>query len=169
MRLLVCLLLFTCSPGNVISKLPTANAGEVDPICHTPVKIKKEATRIVFIDCAGSETEMKFSEVTGPAGKDGAKGDAGANGGPGRQGDPGQPGPDSDKTMKWCHHDETTHRNQTMTLKISEIIAKFGGYKGAQDLPGDCGETENVCVCDATICQNARPQVTHYFADPSYD
>jgi hypothetical protein len=64
--------------------------------------------------------------------------------------------------MKWCHHDETTHRNNTVTLKMSEILARYGGYKGQADLPGECGETENVCVCDHPVCRNDRPQVHHY-------
>ena len=156
MRLLICLLLFTCAPVDIVSQIPIASAEEVEPPpCHDPLHVRKEATRIVLVTCSGSETEIKFSEITGPAGN---------AGGPGERGPSGSPAPE-EKKIPYCRHDPVTHTNHTLSLKPSEIVTKFSGYYGTLDFPGDCGQWENLCSCDNKICQNPNPAVRHNFLE----
>ena len=150
--LTVALLSLTCSqPGKSDAPAPIPIAAVEPPPCHDPVHFRKEATRIVLITCSGSETEIKFSEITGPAGN---------AGGPGERGPSGSPAPE-EKKIPYCRHDPVTHTNHTLSLKPSEIVTKFSGYYGTLDFPGECKEWENLCSCDNPVCQNPAPAVRH--------
>lgn len=153
-KYLMAAMLLTCvEPGNSESK-PVAKPVAED-VCHIPIKIRKETTRIVFIDCAGGETAVLNSEITGPTGKPGENGTSGSRGPAGANA--------VDEIVSWCHHSPTDHINRTVQIKISDVLKQFGGYRGQADYPGNCGVTENKCACDAPVCGNQNPQVHHYF------
>lgn len=144
----------TCENSKSQAQIPAVVVAAEEPPCHVPIKVRKEATRIIFIDCEGNETAINNSEITGPSGKPGKDGE---NGGPGRPGENAQ-----DETISWCHHSPSDHINRTVRIKISEAVKQYGGYRGAQDFPGSCGQTENKCVCDHPVCGGQNPQVHHY-------
>lgn len=152
---------FCCTDGRSATIPKTPDVVTAEPPCHNPVSIRKEATRIVLIQCDGSETEILFSEIMGPQGKPGTSGERGPSG---SRGSDGKPAPE-EKVIAYCRHDPVTHRNHTMQLKPSEIVTNYAGYYGALDFPGACGDWENRCSCDAPICRNENPVVHHYLTD----
>lgn len=153
-----------CAFASCASK--KAKAAEPPP-CHnggiTQVRTAEKLviTTCTFVQpCVCDSQEIVFSELKG------AKGDRGAPGDPGPRGGQGPAGPmRTEEKIAWCRHDTQTHRNHTLHATPTEIISKYGGYYGALDFSGECGEWEGKCSCDAPVCRNENPSVHHYLTD----